>query len=361
MDAQTIKIKNIEGSFFPKATIIDSTNNELPMSSFYGNICIFIYFLGGSSDKCIKLLKELNERYDLLKVMGVRVCAVCPQPSKELQTLQLKHNLKFKLYSDPKFELGKKIVAAHDIDIKGEEAINVLRTIIIFDGFTRIRKTYQGEESSKDITSIINNLFSIFPMLYSSNIQPANVPVLNVPKVIPKKICKEIIDCFKDEIQSDEQLEKFKKHLKLFDYKIKTYIAPQLKKAFGFECTRREEPYILKSTNENSNVQRIANLDSYSYRRFSVVIFLNAEEFSGGAIQFPEFGLESFKPTSGDALIYSAGCLEKTRTIYAGNRWILGTYLYNEEDAKLRRDLAGDNQKTSIKKPEDDQIPDPVF
>jgi hypothetical protein len=86
---------------------------------------------------------------------------------------------------------------------------------------------------------------------------------------------------------------------------------PEVKKAFQFEAARMER-YIVAcydaSTGGYFNAHRDNTTRGTAHRRFAVTFTLNAGEYEGGELRFPEFGTRTYVPPTGAALVFSARC-----------------------------------------------------
>ena len=63
---------------------------------------------------------------------------------------------------------------------------------------------------------------------------------------------------------------------------------------------------------------------------------LNAGEFSGGELTFPEFGPAKFLPGTGDACVFSCSLLHRALPVTAGTRYVFLPFLFDEAAAKVR-------------------------
>ncbi|SLN50130.1 2OG-Fe(II) oxygenase [Oceanibacterium hippocampi] len=113
--------------------------------------------------------------------------------------------------------------------------------------------------------------------------------------IVPKRLGPEIEKAFQYRIKSRE------------DYRIACYAA----EAGGFLAAHRDNP--TKPT---------------AHRRFTVGVLLNAGEYEGGGLTFPEYGGEFYDVETGTAVVWSASLLHGVRPVTAGSRFLLGAHLY---------------------------------
>jgi predicted 2-oxoglutarate/Fe(II)-dependent dioxygenase YbiX len=67
-----------------------------------------------------------------------------------------------------------------------------------------------------------------------------------------------------------------------------------------------------------------------------MTINLNAEEYSGGDLVFPEYSREAFRAPTGGAIVFSCSLTHEALPVTAGNRYAFLPFLYDEPGAKLR-------------------------
>jgi predicted 2-oxoglutarate/Fe(II)-dependent dioxygenase YbiX len=115
------------------------------------------------------------------------------------------------------------------------------------------------------------------------------------------------------------------------DMKLRRRVMPEIFKTFQTKVSRREdyriagydaaEGGVLPAHRDNSTPQT-------QQRRFTLSITLNAEDFSGGALRFPEYGGQEYNVATGTAVIWSCALLHEVMPVTAGRRFILGTHLF---------------------------------
>ena len=73
-----------------------------------------------------------------------------------------------------------------------------------------------------------------------------------------------------------------------------------------------------------------------AHRRFAVSINLNAEEFEGGDLRFPEFGPRTYRPPTGGAVVFSCSLLHEATPVTQGRRYAFLPFLYDEAGERVR-------------------------
>ena len=116
-------------------------------------------------------------------------------------------------------------------------------------------------------------------------------------------------------------------------------VVPELKRVHHFNATRMER-YIVACYDSAERGHFAAHRDNTTagtaHRRFAVTINLNAEEFEGGELRFPEYGRRSWRAPTGGAVVFSCSLLLQALPVTAGVRYAFLPFLYDEAAAKLR-------------------------
>ena len=74
-----------------------------------------------------------------------------------------------------------------------------------------------------------------------------------------------------------------------------------------------------------------------AHRRFAVTINLNADEYEGGDLCFPEFGPRTYRAATGGAVVFSCSLLHEARPVTLGKRYAFLPFLYDDEAANISR------------------------
>ncbi|MHA1564433.1 MAG: 2OG-Fe(II) oxygenase [Alphaproteobacteria bacterium] len=115
--------------------------------------------------------------------------------------------------------------------------------------------------------------------------------------------------------------------------KFRGRVIPEIKRAFQFDVTRVEEFKIVCYESEPGGyfyTHRDNTTPQTQHRRFAMTLVLNAEDFEGGALRFPEFGGATYQPGTGDAVVFSCNLLHEVLDVTAGHRFVLLSFLYDE-------------------------------
>ncbi len=190
---------------------------------------------------------------------------------------------------------------------------------------------------------------------------PLQAPVLIVPRVFEPEICARlvatyqahggdpsgvmrdvdgrtvgILDDFKKRRDVMIEDEDFRKGLRL---RITRRLLPEIAKAFQFEATRLER-YLVACYDAADGGYFRPHRDNETFatahRRFAVSINLNAEEFEGGDLRFPEFGPRTYRPPTGGAVVFCCSLQHEATPVTRGRRYAFLPFIYDDEGARIR-------------------------
>jgi predicted 2-oxoglutarate/Fe(II)-dependent dioxygenase YbiX/peroxiredoxin len=193
-----------------------------------------------------------------------------------------------------------------------------------------------------------------------------NAPVLILPRIFEESLCKELISRHREyggvesgfmrevDGKTVEVREPGFKRRQDFEFDVRPELAslrhaiqirlrrrllPEIKRAFQFEVTRMER-YLVAQYDSNSGGFFRPHRDNTTlgtaHRRFACTINLNAGEYSGGDLRFPEFGPRTYRAPSGGAIVFSCSLLHEATPVTAGARYAFLPFFYDEQAAEQR-------------------------
>jgi predicted 2-oxoglutarate/Fe(II)-dependent dioxygenase YbiX len=121
--------------------------------------------------------------------------------------------------------------------------------------------------------------------------------------------------------------------------RVQARLVPEVAKAFQFKATRMER-YLVgcydAAEGGHFRPHRDNTTAGTAHRRFAVTINLNAEDYEGGDLSFPEFGPRRYRAPTGGAVVFSCSLLHMVDPIVAGRRFAFLPFLYDEVAARER-------------------------
>lgn len=240
---------------------------------------------------------------------------------------------------------------------RGEEDGRPKDGIFLFDPTLRVMASWPLEKAKE--------AFEIFPRLGPPEAHagvPQCAPVLIAPRIFEPAFCKHLIQHYHEQGSFASGVTREKDGLttveldnsvkKRFDctitdetlqqaimQRIYWRLTPHIEKAFQFKVTRMER-YIVScydsATGGYFKAHRDNTTKGTAHRRFAVSINLNAEEYEGGDLMFPEFGTARYRAPTGGAVVFSCSLLHEATPIIKGQRFAFLPFLYDEEGARIR-------------------------
>ncbi len=187
-------------------------------------------------------------------------------------------------------------------------------------------------------------------------------PALLVPRVLEPDLCRTLIQTYESGQGEDSGFmrEKDGKTVAMLDHAFKRRfdvsiedeglrktlmervtrrLVPEILKAFHFRATRMER-YLVACYDAEPGGYFKAHRDNTTkgtaHRRFAVTINLNAGEYEGGDLRFPEFGTRTYRAPTGGAVVFSCSMLHEALPVTKGRRYAFLPFLYDEAAAKIR-------------------------
>jgi predicted 2-oxoglutarate/Fe(II)-dependent dioxygenase YbiX len=190
---------------------------------------------------------------------------------------------------------------------------------------------------------------------------PLHAPVLIVARVFEPELCRRLIELYRAEggkpsgVMRERDgktigvLDDFKRRADVtvtdpalvtaLNARLTRRLVPQVEKAFSWRATRVERYIVARYGAEDGGYFR-PHVDNTSpgtaHRKFACTINLNAEEYEGGCLRFPEFGPRTYNPPTGGAVVFSCSLLHEATPVTKGERFAYLPFLYDEEGARLR-------------------------
>lgn len=116
-------------------------------------------------------------------------------------------------------------------------------------------------------------------------------------------------------------------------------LLPQIRKVFQFQVTRLERNMVACYDAADGGyflAHRDDTTKGTAHRRFACSINLNAEDFEGGDLRFPEFGPQTYRPPTGGAAVFSCSLLHEATPVTAGRRYAYLPFFYDDAAAAIR-------------------------
>ncbi len=127
--------------------------------------------------------------------------------------------------------------------------------------------------------------------------------------------------------------------------RIQRFLVPQIIRSFQWEPTRIERWLVACYDGEQGGGYFHAHRDNTTkgtaHRRFACTINLNADDYEGGDLVFPEFGSRRYRAPTGGAVVFSCSLLHEALPVTRGRRFAFLPFFYDEAGARLREENRG--------------------
>lgn len=187
-------------------------------------------------------------------------------------------------------------------------------------------------------------------------------PVLEVPRLFEPELCRELIRIYDADGGRESGYMRVKngKTVRLVNHKHKRRsdclihdpqlkelivmrihyrLRPMIKRAFQFDASRMERYIVACYDSEVGGYfkpHRDNTTEGTAHRRFAVTVNLNAEDYDGGELRFPEFGTRTYRAPTGGAVVFSCGLLHEATPVTRGRRYAFLPFLYDDAAAEIR-------------------------
>ncbi|WP_197735702.1 2OG-Fe(II) oxygenase family protein [Allostella humosa] len=116
-------------------------------------------------------------------------------------------------------------------------------------------------------------------------------------------------------------------------------LVPMIQRATQFRATRIERYIVACYEAERQGFfapHRDNTTPATRHRKFAVTMNLNAEEYDGGDLRFPEFGHRTYRAPTGGAVVFSCSMLHEALPVTRGRRYAFLPFLYDDAAAEVR-------------------------
>ncbi len=366
---------------------------DLPV--YAGRVSI-LYVGAGSGSGVTRDLMKLRDLHSRFRARDIQVFAVMPMPVPDNAALGEKLKLPFPVLSDMSFAFGRALGLAPGAGPGhgGAKKKAGIGAIAIADANQRIEKIVppagDGRQAIRALAhcekrigqsrvpqAVSEGMVQDAPAGITGVAAPAVVgpaitaqaPVLILPNVIDSAHCARLIRAFETGqryeggVASPEhgsnvpiQQIKVREDVALADNGaeaqalfavLRQRLFPEMRKAFHYRATRAETLRIGCYTAEAGGhfVPHRDDTTPYTaHRRFAMSLNLNAGDYEGGYLRFPEYGPQLYGAGTGGAIVFSCSLLHEATRVTRGRRFVLLGFFYGQAEQAIRDKLhASDN------------------
>ncbi len=253
-------------------------------------------------------------------------------------------------------------IAARRYGLVSEDGKSVTARIFVVDRTLRLLQAIDLQPDRPHLAPIVAGLRRLDAFQRGQD-SLDHAPVLVVERVFEPELCRMLIDYYNTRggTQSGFMRERDGKTVALLDQgfkrrrdcvidderlrtaamnRIHNRLLPEIQRAFQFTATRIERHIVARYDAEEGGFfrpHRDNTTKGTAHRRFAVTVNLNAEDYQGGDLRFPEFGERTYRAPTGGAVVFSCSLLHEATEVMSGTRYAYLPFLYTDDDAALRR------------------------
>ena len=315
---------------------------------------IVLHFYPGNGKAAFRAeLNALIERQPDFAERGVETYAINTNTLDSNVALAATEDLPVLLFTDPGGRIHRRYcVPVSDPRKSGAQALKSVVTFVL-DVSQRVLLTIEGRGLVPHAQQALACLDSLAPVAAAETVT-MTAPVLIVPRVLDRAFCHRLISIWHEKGNRESgtiTMGKTGRQAKEIRHDVKRRrdhhvqdpalfaeisdtvfrrIQPEVERAFDTTLSRVEEFKVVRYDAEEGGffrAHRDNSIPDKAQRRFAMTLNLNAEEYEGGELRFPEFGPNLYRPGSGDAVVFSCSLLHEAMDVTRGSRFTLLSFL----------------------------------
>ncbi len=349
------------GDFFPPWSLPAPDGKDLDNERFAGFPTVVCFLPTEDAVGCDQLTRGFCELHAEFERLGFKVACFAAVPQEVSRQYAATIKAPYPLLADYDGALTMACRAVREKENGTDKVLVPAQKTFVLDPNQRVVRIYEGIEPVTQLREILEFLRG-YSLAHQSRIAAEHAPVLCVPNVFSREFCRHLMHVF--ETQGNQEtgymIEKDGKIVQVIDHKQKIRrdhylgegelkdqinhllfhrVRPEIKKAFAFEVSHFEEFKIIRYDSATGGYFRPHRDNSTAggkHRVFAMSLNLNAEEYEGGNLRFPEYGPHCYRPASGEAVIFSCQLLHEATDVTEGRRYALLAFLFGEEQEPIR-------------------------
>jgi len=341
--------------------ITPSPNNpRYHFDSVAGRYIALCFFGSAGNPAIAQMLAGLRQRSDVFDDDHASFFGVGADPADGREKRVEERIPGFRLLWD----FGLKIAARYGVcdETTGGDAPRYQPTTFLLDPALRVLAVLPIADPAAHARQLLDLIGRLPPL---GGVRPARpgAPVLVVPQLFEHEFCRELMALYDRHGGEDSGYmtsDASGKTVGVIDYgrkrrrdyviedadarqgirtRIERRLVPEVRKAFQFRVSYIER-YIVACYDAGEGgyfrPHRDNTTKGTAHRRFAVTINLNAEDYDGGDLCFPEFGRRTYRASTGGAVVFSCSLLHEATPVTRGRRFATLPFLYDDAAAKIR-------------------------
>lgn len=339
------------GELAPWFVAPSSRGEQFHFSSLGGRYVALLFFGSASLGPVQAALARVRERRSLFISPKACFFGVSVDPSDREAIMAAPEEPGINYFWDPEGRISHRYGALPSTGAGPGEERHYRPFWLVMDPLLRVMASFGLQETDQALDFVAG----LPPVdLHAGMEIPA--PVLVLPRVFEPDFCAELIGYYRNATPVDSGFmrdiggktvgildPKFKRRYDVevdgvlregAKHRIERRLLPQIQKAFQFQATRIERFMVACYDGERGGFfgrHRDNTTKATAHRRFAVTINLNAEDFTGGELCFPEFGSRTYRAPTGGAVVFSCSLLHEALPVKSGTRYAFLPFLYDEK------------------------------
>jgi peroxiredoxin/predicted 2-oxoglutarate/Fe(II)-dependent dioxygenase YbiX len=330
------------------------------LTKHVGRYIVLFFFVDSRSAECREQVAAFNILHEQFLQHQATVVGIGVDPADVHKAMAEELGLRLPVVSDTTGAVCIAFGAARPEPAHDRPTVSVGRMAVLIDTTFRIARIYEQLPPADYAAQALADLAAMATRERPRQLLQ-HAPVLIVPNILPPNVCEELMRVWEQQgnedsgfmrqvdgktvgaidynhkIRRDHFLARgeLEERLKMF---VGTRVVPEIRKAFNFAVTRREDFRIAcydSSRGGYFRPHRDNTTEGTAHRRFAMSLLLN-DDYDGGHLRFPEYAPHHYKPEAGAAVIFSCSLLHEATNVIRGRRFVLLSFFYGEQEARLR-------------------------
>lgn len=345
------------GDFLPDFQLVNQRGKLTLLSrKMLGKAGIVVFYPDHDKPACQALLRSFTERSARFQEVAHLFAVTAEGPednAAKAQRLELPFDF---ILSDPGAQIAEGLGVGHNGKGQSDFAGSGAFTVFVTDTnrrLLRIDRDIADPGYAEELLAFLEGRPE-----RETRVMGPMAPVLYVPAVFTPAYCGKLIEIYhtRGNEETGAQVDDTTgQPTKLVDHSIKVRrdhkvsdpaliseirgligkrVIPEIQKAFHYRVTHHEYFKLACYDGADSGFfapHRDDSNASSAHRRFAMTLNLNAEDYEGGALRFPEYGPELYAPATGAAVVFSCSLLHEARPVTKGRRYALLAFFYGDE------------------------------
>lgn len=332
------------------------SNPRFNFDTMAGRYVVLSFFGRAQSPIGAAVIDFVTRHRDRFDDTNVSFFGVTGDPSDFAERRLVERTPGIRWYNDVEGEIARLFHA-----IRGGDPADVHPQTIILDPALRVLAWISLANPERHDPALLASLERL-PKIEEDRWSAGIAPALIVPRVLEPSFCRQLIEYYEDKggfasghmtsqggksVGVLDRSRKRREDCMITDEALKEglqrrlhrRLIPMIQRAFQFQATRIERYIVARYDGADRGFffpHRDNTSPATKHRRFAVTINLNAEEYEGGDLRFPEFGRRTYRAPTGGAVVFSCSLVHEALPVTRGRRYATLPFLYDDEAAKIR-------------------------